>query len=103
MGPEGNNSRLTALWFNTIFPLSGATYVQTEYPLPDLSDLVLGQARVAQAFELVHLRLPLCSALQTAVYGPAHQGRFRGRAPAVDHRGRHHGVPEAGVSSAESR
>ena len=77
MGPEGNNPRLTALWFNTIFPLSGATYLQTEYPLPDLSDLMLGQARVAQAFELVHLWLPLCSALQTAVYGPAHQGRFQ--------------------------
>ena len=70
MGPEGNHPRLTALWFNTIFPLSGATYVQTEHPLPDLSDLMHGQARVVREFERLHLMLPLCSGVSAnRLYG----------------------------------
>ena len=60
MGPEGNNPRLTALWFNAILPLSGAICAQTEHPLPDLSDLMRGQARVVREFERLHVMLPLC-------------------------------------------
>ena len=85
-------SRLTALCLNTIFPLSDATYIQTEHPLLNLSDLMLGQARVAQAFERVHLRLPIGSGLQRAAAGPAHNGCFRScvRATAVGAIHEHH-------------
>jgi WD40 repeat protein len=38
MGPEGNDPRLLAPCLNTILPLSGATHIQTEYPLLNLSD-----------------------------------------------------------------
>jgi hypothetical protein len=53
MGPEGNDPRLLALCLNTIFPLSGAPYIQTAHPLLNLRDLMPGQARkVARVWDM---------------------------------------------------